>query len=231
MLSNNVHVYIIDDDAVLTEHVSRIAAKAQFKLSSFSSVDKSLSSFSESEDTPSIILLDYHIPGSSISDNLTKLQRLNLPILIMSESIAPRIIEEVLCLGASGYIQKDEISENGLLKNIADAIEKNPNRKNDNVASLSQLLVICCKLLNTSDKAKEVVGHIEHLTDLDGHREFLSATRQKVGKICSALLCQSENNNDRADLVKKLFGEFYRILVQIQHRSELGTSHSSETEH
>jgi len=101
-------VLIVEDDEGLGELIKRIVEKCGFKAVNVYTAKDALQWLGSS--TPHIMLLDYGLPDLNAQEFITELrnQGKQLPPTIISTGQGDeRLIEEILTLGVSDYIQKD----------------------------------------------------------------------------------------------------------------------------
>lgn len=105
---NSNLIYLIDDDELLELVFDRILKKSytKYKLTVFSSGQEALQSLENEH--PKVIFLDYGLPGLDGAEVLEKIKASypDIVVYILSGNEDPRIREELLSLGAEGFISK-----------------------------------------------------------------------------------------------------------------------------
>ncbi len=103
-------IAIAEDDAVMAEFISGIAARAGHRVTVFTTGDSLLRQLSR--DTFDLLILDWNLPGASGVDvlNWTRAHMDAPPPVIMVSSRAEKVgIAECLSAGADDYIVKPEV--------------------------------------------------------------------------------------------------------------------------
>ena len=99
-------ITIIDDHKLFSSGLELLLGELSgISLQSFTSKDQCLVNQSS---TPSLIVLDFYLPGTSFSETFTELQeRYQCPIIIVSASPSPTDRKTAMSAGAAAFINKN----------------------------------------------------------------------------------------------------------------------------
>ncbi len=75
-------------------------------------------------DEPDLVLLDYRLPDADGVDLLRAFVERHVPVVMLTGMEAPEVIVEVMREGAHDYLTKGRLTEDGLERAIANAVEK-----------------------------------------------------------------------------------------------------------
>ena len=114
MVSNSMSVLVIDDHALFSAGIKGLyeAMNDDVVVNTFVSCDEAFGGV-EDMDAVSLVLLDYHIPGTDPERNLKVLRSTftNASIVIVSGETDPLKVIRAINQGASGFIPKAATSE------------------------------------------------------------------------------------------------------------------------
>ena len=124
-LAGPAHILIVDDHPLFLEALQRAIASVlpAAKTVEASSIDAAKKVL-QSELSIDIVLLDLALPGTRGFDGLLELRTLypKIPIVVVSALEDPRIVQDVMSYGASGFISKSASREEigASLKDVMD---------------------------------------------------------------------------------------------------------------
>jgi len=105
-----MRIAIVDDHAMVRSGIASVlqASMADLELIVEAGTSQELLNKTSSHDEFDLILLDYHLPGTSSKDNFALLAKrfARAKILFLSSDEDPKIISETIRQGASGYLVK-----------------------------------------------------------------------------------------------------------------------------
>jgi FixJ family two-component response regulator len=101
-------IHLVDDDAEIRESLSMLLRSVAMEVQTYGSADQFLAEFRESDDRPTILLLDVRMPGLS---GMTLLERLRvehptLPIILITGHGDIDMAVRAMKLGAVDFITK-----------------------------------------------------------------------------------------------------------------------------
>lgn len=121
-------LYIVEDNQLFTDFmIARLQQDKRFKIRSFDTGEKMLQTISEK---PDAIILDYYLDsvnpnaktGKEILESL-KAMNIETPVVIMSSSDDVEKAMELLKIGATDYIIKDDKAYENLSRSINNILE------------------------------------------------------------------------------------------------------------
>ena len=119
-LSNLRRLLIIDDDEVDRDMIKRTIEKSDIHLTvtEAASGPEGVSLFQE--DSSGCVLLDYQLPGMDGPQILKELQKIraSTPVIGVSGKAGDAWSKEMISLGASGCLRKDDLMKPGALKRV-----------------------------------------------------------------------------------------------------------------
>jgi CheY-like chemotaxis protein len=121
-------IWIVDDDAEMTEAVSLMVKLLECDVTTFHSARSATHSLLAGK-RPDLLILDINMPEVSGLDMLEFLRRRpewrNLPVVMLSSEAADVVIDRAFALGADDYVTKPVILEE-LEQAMKTAFEKHP---------------------------------------------------------------------------------------------------------
>jgi CheY-like chemotaxis protein len=109
-----VRILVADDDRVISQLVCAIVRQAgHTPVPAFDSMQAMM--FAIRSPVPDVIILDINMPGGTGIEALRKLKAsartLDVPVIVMSGSTEPGVIDQVLQLGAATFVGKPIVPE------------------------------------------------------------------------------------------------------------------------
>ncbi len=123
MITDNKHVYIVDDDESVCRSLKLLLTTFGFEVSTFLSAEEYFSAVPNSD--PGCLVMDIHMPGLNGWEALKKSIELgvNRPVIMISANKAGGNNERALNSGAVGYLLKP-FTDQALVGLIQGALEK-----------------------------------------------------------------------------------------------------------
>lgn len=137
----NKHVLLVDDDPFLTALVSqKLLTAGVGKVTIVTSWMECLENYQKCD----VVILDYFLENENGIDVLRSLMSLNpqLPVIFLSSQEYVSIAIRSLRLGASDYLEKNQLNFDKLINSIIIALEKKEATSGNPVTILRKLLLL-----------------------------------------------------------------------------------------
>ena len=105
-MSARLRVLVVDDEAAILRFLKPALEANGYEMASTATIADAVKRIAA--EAPDIVLLDLALPGTRGFDGLLELRKLHpsLPIVVVSALEDPRIIQDVMRYGASGFVAK-----------------------------------------------------------------------------------------------------------------------------
>ena len=114
-------VLIVDDDEVDREQVRRLLPR-EHEVCEAASIAEAHACLGSHD--VSLTLLDYRLPDADGVELLPTLRERHIPVIMLTGVESPEVIVNAMQLGAQDYLVKGALTEDGLRRAIANALEK-----------------------------------------------------------------------------------------------------------
>ena len=150
-MSTDATVFIVEDDAAVTDALAGVAKLMNLGVAIFSSSEDFLRAYDSNR--PGCLVLDFNLPGQSGLELQRHLSRLGnlLPVIMISGQASVRTIVETMKLGALTFLEKP-FSLNEIRREIQNAIDHDAARRSET----SEHYEASAKIARLTHKEREV---------------------------------------------------------------------------
>lgn len=116
-------IFVLDDDAAIRDSIQMLLEMENYRVSTFDSVARFMTAFSQASRLPACVLLDVHLPegdGRAVSAHLTAGWP-GLPVILMSGQNNGTLEAEARAAGARQFLEKP-VSHLELFEAVAQAL-------------------------------------------------------------------------------------------------------------
>jgi CheY-like chemotaxis protein len=122
MKSSNYKILVVEDEPTLRMAIQKKLEKSGYLVTAVASAEDGLNLLKTNSYVPSIIWLDYYLPGMNGLDFLIKVKDnpalKNVPVFVISNTAGPEKVANMIAIGVNKYFIKAEKRLDEIIKEI-----------------------------------------------------------------------------------------------------------------